>query len=145
MADSTIWWLLAGVAVAVELLTGTFYLLMLAIGLAAAALVAHAGWGNEAQMVVAAVIGGGAVIAWHKLRPRRTDPPVEANPDVNQDIGSVVQVRHWNADGTASVHYRGANWTVMPATAGALQPGPHRVREVVGSRLIVEKIQGETP
>jgi hypothetical protein len=32
MADSTVWWLLAGAAVAVELLTGTFYLLMLAIG-----------------------------------------------------------------------------------------------------------------
>ncbi|MFZ2989079.1 NfeD family protein, partial [Ideonella sp.] len=30
MADSTIWWLLAGGAVALELVTGTFYLLMLA-------------------------------------------------------------------------------------------------------------------
>ena len=36
MAESTIWWLLTGTAVAVELITGTFYLLMLAIGLAAA-------------------------------------------------------------------------------------------------------------
>jgi membrane protein implicated in regulation of membrane protease activity len=43
MAETTIWWLLAGTAVAVELLTGTFYLLMLAIGLVAAALAAHAG------------------------------------------------------------------------------------------------------
>ena len=46
MADSTVWWLLAGAAVAVELMTGTFYLLMLAIGLAAAALAAHAGAGH---------------------------------------------------------------------------------------------------
>ena len=30
MADSTLWWLLTGTAVAMELLTGTFYLLMLA-------------------------------------------------------------------------------------------------------------------
>ena len=30
MAESTIWWLLAGSAVAIELVTGTFYLLMLA-------------------------------------------------------------------------------------------------------------------
>jgi membrane protein implicated in regulation of membrane protease activity len=37
MAESTIWWLLTVAAVAVELVTGTFYLLMLAIGLAAAA------------------------------------------------------------------------------------------------------------
>ena len=33
MAESTIWWLLAGAAVALELVTGTFYLLMLAVGL----------------------------------------------------------------------------------------------------------------
>ncbi|MGA8787294.1 MAG: NfeD family protein, partial [Polaromonas sp.] len=32
MSESSIWWLLAGAAVAVELMTGTFYLLMLAVG-----------------------------------------------------------------------------------------------------------------
>ena len=30
MEESTLWWVLAGVAVAVELVTGTFYLLLLA-------------------------------------------------------------------------------------------------------------------
>ena len=33
MAEPTIWWMLAGAAVALELLTGTFYLLMFALGL----------------------------------------------------------------------------------------------------------------
>ena len=42
MAQSTIWWVLAGGFVAVELLSGTFYLLMLALGMAAAALAAQA-------------------------------------------------------------------------------------------------------
>ena len=42
-AASTVWWVVAGVLVAVELATGTFYLLMLALGAAAAALAAHAG------------------------------------------------------------------------------------------------------
>jgi len=32
IAASTFWWVLAGVAVAVELATGTFYLLMFALG-----------------------------------------------------------------------------------------------------------------
>ena len=45
---STLWWLMAGVAVAIELLTGTFYLLMLAIGSAAGAVVAHTGLGLTA-------------------------------------------------------------------------------------------------
>jgi membrane protein implicated in regulation of membrane protease activity len=42
MGDATMWWVLAGVLVALELLTGTFYLLMLSLGAVAAALVAMA-------------------------------------------------------------------------------------------------------
>jgi len=87
MADSTVWWLLAGAAVAVELMTGTFYLLMLAIGLAAAALAAHAGAGLPVQLVTAAVVGGGAVAGWHLQRGRRlAAPPATGNPDVNLDV-----------------------------------------------------------
>jgi membrane protein implicated in regulation of membrane protease activity len=141
MAESTIWWLLTGAAVAVELVTGTFYLLMLGIGLAAGAIAAHAGGSLTVQLITAALIGGGAVAAWHLQRGRR---PAEAgaasNRDVNLDIGEIVQVESWNADGTASVKYRGAQWTVVSQDASALVAGPHRVREVVGSRLVVEKI-----
>src|SRR3954453_2841510 len=54
MADSTVWWLLAGAAVAVELVTGTFYLLMLAIGHAARANAAPAGARLAAPFVPAA-------------------------------------------------------------------------------------------
>ena len=68
MTESTVWWLLAGSAVAVELLTGTFYLLMLAIGLAAAAVAAQAGASVTVQFVIAAGVGGTAVVAWHTLR-----------------------------------------------------------------------------
>src|SRR5262245_21732576 len=60
-AASTVWWVVTGGLVALELATGTFYLLMLAIGAAAAALMAYAGAGLSLQLVVAAVVGGGAV------------------------------------------------------------------------------------
>jgi membrane protein implicated in regulation of membrane protease activity len=142
MAESTIWWLLAGSAVAVELLTGTFYLLMLAIGLAAAALAAHLGFSMPAQLVVAAVVGGGAVVGWHLVRQRRPkEPPAEANRDVNLDIGETVQVVRWNADGTTMVKYRGAQWTAIPAPGAIPVAGPHRIREVIGSRLVIEQLQ----
>ncbi|HET8744618.1 MAG TPA: NfeD family protein [Ramlibacter sp.] len=141
MADSTLWWLLAGAAVAVELLTGTFYLLMLAIGLAAGAIAAHGGAGPSTQLVVAALVGGGAVAAWHLLRGKRpSEPPAQANSAVNPDVGEAVQVEHWGADHTATVRYRGANWTVVPFGGTPQGPGTYRVREVVGSRLVVEKV-----
>lgn len=141
MADSTFWWSAAGIAVAVELATGTFYLLMLAVGLAAGALAAHAGGSVPAQLAVAAVVGGGAVTA---LRlQRRGQPkaaPAQANADVNPDIGETVQVESWQSDGTAVVRYRGANWTVVAAPGTHHTHGAFRVREVVGNRLVVEKI-----
>ena len=140
MAQPTFWWLLAGAAVAVELLTGTFYLLMIAIGFTAAAIAAHLGGGPVLQTLVAAVVGGGAVVAWHLKRGRgHTELPAQANANVNMDIGETVQVNAWNPDGTAHVQYRGANWTVIHRTGVAPIAGSHRVAEVVGNRLLVDK------
>ena len=140
MADSTVWWLMAGAAVAVELATGTFYLLMVAVGLAAGAIAAHTGADTAMQFVVAAVIGGAAVTALHLQKRRQpAAAPARSNPDVNPDIGETVQVDEWQPDGTASVRYRGANWTVVAAPGVRHSAGLHRVREVVGNRLVVEK------
>ena len=141
MADSTVWWLLAGGAVALELSTGTFYLLMIAAGLAAGALAAHAGMPLTGQLIVAAAVGAGAVGAWHLARGRQPPgPAAQANPDVNLDVGGTVMVEEWLPDGTAQVRYRGAQWTVTALPGTVPGKGLHRVREVVGSRLVVEKI-----
>ena len=140
MAESTVWWLLAGGAVALELATGTFYLLMLAVGFGAAALAAHFGLGVQVQLVVAAAVGGGAVLGWHLFRGRGVAPaPARANPDVNPDVGETVQVDSWREDGTATARYRGASWAVVAAPGTECVPGAYRVREVVGNRLVVER------
>ncbi|HYD76005.1 NfeD family protein [Ramlibacter sp.] len=140
MAESTLWWLMAGAAVAAELVTGTFYLLMGAIGLAAGALAAHLGLGIPAQLVVAAVVGGGAVAACYAFRRRQpAAPPAGENRDVNLDVGETVMVERWQPDGTAQVRYRGASWTVSHLPGEIPVAGLHRVREVVGNRLVVEK------
>lgn len=140
MAEPTIWWLLAGAAVAAELLTGTFYLLMLAIGMVAGAVTAHLGGSQVTQLVVAAAIGGGAVVAWHvKQKTTRLEPPAQANPNVNMDIGETVQISAWNPDGTAGVHYRGAHWTAIHRPGISPSAGTHRVAEMVGNRLLVDK------
>lgn len=141
MAESTIWWLLTGGAVAVELITGTFYLLMLATGLAAAAVAAHLGMSLVAQLVVAAVVGGGAVIVWHlRQGGKGAELPAQANPNVNMDIGEILHVVAWNADGTADVHYRGARWTAIHRAGVTPSAGSHRVSEVIGNRLLLDRI-----
>jgi membrane protein implicated in regulation of membrane protease activity len=140
MSEPTLWWLLTGALIGVELLSGTFYLLMLAIGAAAAALAAHAGLPVVAQIVIAALLGGGAVVAWHlRKSASRAEAPAQSNPNVNLDIGETVQVAIWNTDGTANVQYRGANWTVIHRPGIVPSSGPHRVAELVGNRLLVDK------
>ena len=141
MAESTLWWLATGAAVGIELVTGTFYLLMLAIGTAAAALAAHAGASEAAQLLVGAVVGGGAVAICYQLRKRRAgDPSVRSLRSVNLDVGETVMVTAWESDGTAQVKYRGANWTAIHRAGVIPSVGAHRVSELVGNRLLVDKL-----
>lgn len=146
MNYATIWWVIAAALVAVELLTGSIYLLMLALGAAAGALAAHAALDLNTQIFIAIavdVIATGALFWWRKNAPQKQDT---ANPNLHLDIGETVQVHQWQADGTAQVQYRGAPWTVQIASANSSAPqaGPHRVREVAGNRLIVEEYKDNT-
>ena len=141
MANSTLWWLIAGAAIVLELVSGTIYLLLLGIGFAAAAVAAHLGAGIAVQIVVAAVVGVGAVAAWYLLRRgRNAEAPSRSNRNVNLDIGERIHVDTWQSDGTATVRYRGAQWTVVSRDGGKTAPGEHRVVEMVGSRLVVDRI-----
>ncbi len=140
MAESTLWWLLAGAAVAVELVTGSFYLLMIALGLASGALAAHLGLALTWQLASAAVVSGGAVAIWYRVRKSTTQQlPARANRDVNLDIGQTLHVAAWEPDGTAVVKYRGAQWTaaLMPGVAATHSEGIYRIEQVVGNRLMV--------
>lgn len=141
MAESTIWWLVAGALVAIELLTGTFYFLMIAIGLAAGAIAAHWGAGIITQLVTAALVGCGSVALWHFQRQKSPGaPPASANRDVNLDVGEIVQVDAWAPDGTGAVKYRGAHWDVALVPGDTPSPGRHQIVEVVGNRLLVKKL-----
>jgi membrane protein implicated in regulation of membrane protease activity len=142
LANSTLWWIAAGTLVAIELLTGSFYLLMLALGMAASAIAAHLGLSPVAQWVIAALVGGGAAIAWHFKRPHATATlHAGNNRDVNLDVGETVHVDRWEANGSTSVKYRGSAWSAIPAqTNSAPSAGVHRIVEVRGSQLVIEKV-----
>jgi membrane protein implicated in regulation of membrane protease activity len=139
---AAVWWIAAGALVAVELASGTFYLLMLALGAAAAAICAHLGSGLSVQLVAAALVGGGAVVAWHLMRSHRSAAlPASADRDVNLDIGERVHVDQWDAEGNARVSYRGANWSAKYAGSGTPAPGLHVIGSIEGSQLRLERAQ----
>ena len=134
----TLWWLAAGVLVAAELATGTFYLLMLGLGCAAGALAGHAGLGATAQTVAAALVGAGATTAWHLKRMQSpAAAPAESNRDVNLDIGQRLHVARWATDGSARAPYRGASWAVRYVGSGIPQAGEHVIVALHGSELHV--------
>ena len=135
--NPTLWWLIAGFLVIAELLSGTFYLLMLSIGAAAGALAAYA-WADVTwQIVIASCVGGVAVVAWHYKQ--RHAPRLAAHTD-SLDVGETVSVDAWDSQGTTSVKYRGAQWAALCASGATPEPGLHRIADVVGSRLVLEKI-----
>lgn len=138
---ATAWWVTAGLLVALELTTGTFYLLMLAIGAAAGALAAHLSLPFSGQLVAAAAVGGLAVALWHRRRAARAGAGVEAtaNPDVNLDVGRRVQVEAWSADRLARVTYRGTAWGARYAGLGEPTPGEHVIVAVEGPQLVLDR------
>ncbi|NCT83938.1 MAG: NfeD family protein [Comamonadaceae bacterium] len=137
---STYWWIAAGVLVAAELASGSFYLLMLALGATAGALAAHLGLDATGQMLVAAIVGGAATVAWHLRRSSRGQPtPAASNPDVNLDIGQAVHVDAWSTEGTAQVQYRGAAWAARYIGQAPAQSGRHVIRAIEGSQLLLDR------
>lgn len=136
------WWGLAVLLGMLEMLTATFYLLVLGAGFAAAGFVAWAGGGVAWQLLAAAAV---SVAGWFVLRqisPKRERVSAHASRDVLLDIGERVRVERWQPDRRAQVVYRGTDWTaeLEAGDAGPPQPGEHVIRRIEGSRLIVARV-----
>jgi membrane protein implicated in regulation of membrane protease activity len=140
MAIQYWWWVIALALGIMEMLTATFYLLVLGLGCAAAGGVAAFGGAMWAQFVAAAVVAV-AGAAW--VRRIRAGAPASApagrNPDVVADVGERVRVDAWDDDGRARVRYRGTDWTAELAPGEPRASGEFTIREVAGNRLIVSR------
>lgn len=145
MSDWMNWLVMAGVVVVMELFTGTFYLLMIAIGLGAGALAALSGAAPVAQLIAAALIGSVATISLRRSRfGNRHRVDAARDPNVNLDIGQTLQIDEWQGSAggkyTARSMHRGAKWDVEYAGSAAPLPGTFRIIEIRGSQLIVEPV-----
>ena len=137
MDTPTLWLLLAGGLVIAELMTGTFYLLMLSLGATAAALTAYADASLIWQIVTAGIVGGGAAVVWHLKKPLSNDAQ---DSNIHLDIGETVTVDVWDAQGQTQVKHRGAQWAAVCSQGATPEPGLHRISEMQGNRLVLEKI-----
>ena len=128
-----VWFVAAAVLVAAELLSGTFYLLVIGVGVAAGGLTALAGWGFGAQLGVASAvsIAGIALLRMSRIgvQPRGTQS------NIAFDAGQAVEVIERHADGSLRVNYRGTQWDAKIEGP----PGDHLViKETRGNTLILK-------
>ena len=143
MSGWMIWFALAGALVVLEMVSGTFYLLMIAIGFAVGGAAALAGFGATVQFLLAAFTGVVATVGQNRSRlGRGRRPPTPPTTAINLDIGQTLTVAAWNSDGkTARADYRGAAWDIELAQGAQPVPGKFVIREVRGNRLVVANHQ----
>jgi len=131
------WFIVAFGLLVAELLTGTFYLIMISIALAAAGVASLTGASFALQLVVAAAIGiGGSV--W--LRSTRFGRRLHERGDdrvQNMDVGQSLRVENWTPARTARASYRGAVWDIELAPGEQPVSGEFVIREIQANRLIV--------
>ncbi|HEX5356688.1 MAG TPA: NfeD family protein [Aquabacterium sp.] len=143
MSESTLWWIVAAFFVSLELLSGSLYLLILAFGAAGAALCALLGQSQDVQFIVAAVVGGGGVLFWHRQLLKRGPIDTEGYTTTGLgqlDVGEEVSVAGWAPDGTAQVVYRGSAWMARHHGPHVPQTGPHRIRAIENCYLVLEPL-----
>jgi membrane protein implicated in regulation of membrane protease activity len=136
--DSALAWLIAGIVLIVaELVTGTFYLLVLGVAALLAAAVAYAGGAFPIQVMVAGVIAIAGVF-W--IRGRRTAMATRAMPGL--DVGQPVTLDSWinRDDRLARVKYRDALWDAVVEGEFRGEAGEvFYIRAVAGNTLRVAK------
>jgi membrane protein implicated in regulation of membrane protease activity len=110
MALQYLWWIAAASLVGVEMMTGTFYLLIVAIACVAGGFAAVAGLDIGWQWSVAAVVEVVGTIAVNRWKRTHMSKPQLSN---NLDIGQRVSVIEWRDDGSARVAYRGTHWDAV--------------------------------
>src|SRR5262245_53106125 len=101
------WAILGLILVIAELVTGTFYLVMLGVAAFGGSAAAFLGYGFPVQCIVAAIIAGAGAYWVHLYRAKNATqqmPPLDAGQPANFEA--------WVDQGArlARVRYRGASW-----------------------------------
>ncbi len=134
--ESYIYWFVSAlVLVGLEMVTGTFYLMVVAIGMSvggfAAWLDASMTW--QLSLCALTVLAGTFILR----RWKNTQPVSNINAVNNLDVGQPVKVLKWNENGSARVVYRGAEWDAELAAAETTRDATLYIESVRGSCLVL--------
>jgi membrane protein implicated in regulation of membrane protease activity len=134
MEADLLWAILGLTLVIVELLSGTFYLLVLGIAAFGAALAAWLGQPFGVQAIVAAVVSAAGCYGVHVYRAKNTTGQMSPI-----DAGQPASFEAWVDQGArlARVRYRGASWDARIEGDGSESAAP-------GSLLYVVRTDGNT-
>lgn len=135
MAPYILWFLLALGMLMAEMASGTFYMLVLSLAMCIGGGAALLGVNEPGQLTLAGLAGIAGIVMLRRWRGEHPDAEDVANPD----IGNAVQVSAWHEDGTARVHYRGAEWDAEPESADTPHTGTLYIKEMHGSTLILSQ------
>lgn len=131
------WFLLAFALLGLEMLSGTFYMIVLSVAAAAAGCVAFYNFSITVQLVVAGVVGivGTRLLRAWKLKNLRPTSAADSNPD----IGQLVHVETWREDGSLRVQHRGSQWDAELDAADTPRDVPLYIKDQRGSVLILSR------
>ncbi|MBC8119569.1 MAG: NfeD family protein [Burkholderiaceae bacterium] len=137
--DNYVGWFVVGFGLVIaELLTGTFYLLVIAVAFGAAGIAALLGAPMVAQLATAAAFSLGGTLWLRSSRfGRRLHDRATSDHVQNMDVGQTLRVEQWNPNRTARASYRGATWDVELVPGEEPVGGEFVIREIHANRLIV--------
>jgi membrane protein implicated in regulation of membrane protease activity len=134
MALQYLWWIAAAILVGVEMMTGTFYLLIVALACVAGGLAAFMGLEIGWQWAVAALIEVLGTLAVYRWKKSHAGTPKLSN---NLDVGQRVSVLEWREDGTARVAYRGTQWDAVIDSAATPKREQMMIVDMRGAQLVI--------
>ena len=133
MAIYVYWFLLALILFGLELMTGSFYLLIVAISMAIGGVFALFGVGFTGQLTLAALAGFVGIIWLKRFKAEYTTN--ETNQSL--DVGQPVKILLWHDKMRARVFYRGAEWDAELENTNCGHNGVFYIKELRGSTLIL--------
>lgn len=129
MASYFIWFIVASLLLVGELLTGTFYLLAIAVGVAAGGIADLLGASAFSSLLITALV---AILIFIVLRRYKRENAAEED---SLDRGQTVQILEWIDAQHARVQHRGTQWdAVLIDKTAQNQDLTDAIYEIVGQK-----------